>query len=414
MNIKDVKLVKGMSRDEINNLISEWLIFLDEEYLGSKYKHNWKCKCGRSFTRDWGKIRLRESKKCEDCVYEYRKPIAIENHKDKVKNTNYEYIKSYFKGDILENGDKIIKKSFIRIKCRECNTEFDIRSDRFKDDISICPYCNPHLRNFKNTKDVQYCKPIIPKKEESLGVLYPHIADMIVENENGDKVKKEDSYKIHSHSNKKYKFKCNKCGKIGDLRSLNQIVQHGYSCHYCSDNKSIPNKFMVELLKIINVDFKSEKTFDWSDRKQYDFYIPSLKMIIEMNGIQHYEECNLTKRSLKEEQENDKYKKELAINNGIENYIVIDCRYSTFNWIKENIIKELNEIFNNLDNINWDEVWLNCQNSLVIKTWELYNQGVSTKEIAKELNIGKTTVSRYLHKGNEIGKCNFGKRKKMM
>ena len=126
-----------------------------------------------------------------------------------------------------------------------------------------------------------------------------------------------------------------------------------------------------------------------------------------MNGIQHYEESPRG-RSLKEEQENDVYKKELALNNNVENYIVIDCRYSTFEWLKKNVIKELDNIFN-LNNIDWNKIWINCQKSLVIQTWELYNQGMSTKEIAKELNIGKTTVRRYLHKGNEIGKCKFGK-----
>ena len=393
MNINDVKLVKGMNKKEVNDLISEWLIFLDEEYLGSKYKHNWECKCGKSFVRDWGKIRLRESIKCENCTYQPRKLKAIESHKEKVKNTNYEYIKSYFDGDILENGDKVVKKPFMRIKCKECNTELDIRVDYFKNDISICPYCNPYLR--------------IPKKEESLAYLFPHIAEIIEEDEKGRKISFDDCYKISAYSNMKFKFKCNKCEEIGDLRSLNQVVQHGYVCHYCSDKKSIPNKFMVELLKIMNIDFKSEKTFKWSEGKQYDFYIPNLNMIIEMNGIQHYEESPRG-RSLKEEQENDVYKKELALNNNVENYIVIDCRYSTFEWLKKNVIKELDNIFN-LNNIDWNKIWINCQKSLVIQTWELYNQGMSTKEIAKELNIGKTTVGRYLHKGNEIGKCKFGK-----
>ena len=393
MNINDIKLVKGMNKKEVNDLISEWLIFLDEEYLGSKYKHNWECKCGKSFVRDWGKIRLRESIKCENCTYQPRKLKAIESHKEKVKNTNYEYIKSYFDGDILENGDKVAKKPFMRIKCKECNTELDIRVDYFKNDISICPYCNPYLR--------------IPKKEESLAYLFPHIAEIIEEDEKGRKISFDDCYKISAYSNMKFKFKCNKCEEIGDLRSLNQVVQHGYVCHYCSDKKSIPNKFMVELLKIMNIDFKSEKTFKWSEGKQYDFYIPNLNMIIEMNGIQHYEESPRG-RSLKEEQENDVYKKELALNNNVENYIVIDCRYSTFEWLKKNVIKELDNIFN-LNNVDWNKIWINCQKSLVIQTWELYNQGMSTKEIAKELNIGKTTVGRYLHKGNEIGKCKFGK-----
>ena len=62
-----------------------------------------------------------------------------------------------------------------------------------------------------------------------------------------------------------------------------------------------------------------------------------------------------------------------------------------------------------LNDIDWDGIWENCQISLVVKTWELWNEGMSTKEIANVLNIGKTTVNRYLHRGNEIGKCKFDK-----
>ena len=394
MDIKDVKLIKGMKNEEVNKLVFTWIEFLDEEYLGNKYKHNWKCTCGKTFKRDWGKIRERKSIKCEDCVYLYRKPMATENHKSKVENTKFKYIKSYFNGDFLENGEEVKRKPFMRIKCCGCLKEFDIRVDYFKNDIAICPYCNPYLR--------------LPKKEESLSFLFPEVANMIVSNEKGDVISFEDCYKISAYSSMKFSFKCKECGKVGDLRSLNQIVRHGYHCYYCSDNKSTPNKFMVELLKVINIDFKSEKTFNWSNRKQYDFYIPSLKMIIEMNGIQHYENCGLTKRTLEEEQQNDEYKECLALKNGIEKYVIVDCRYSTFEWLKENVAEQLKNIFE-LDNINWNNIWECCQTSLIVKSWELWNEGLSTKEISETLNIGKTTVVRYLNRGNEIGKCKFGK-----
>ena len=321
MDIKDIKLTKGMNKSEVNNLVSQWLEFLDEKYLGSKYKHNWKCKCGDVFQRDWGKIRERTSVKCEKCVYKYKRPISIEQHKKKVEDTNFIYVRSYFNGDILENGEKVNKKPFIRISCKKCRKEFDIRADYFKDKISICPNCNPYLR--------------LPKREESLAFLFPEIANMIISNEKDEQISFEDCYKIYSHSNMKFKFKCEKCGEVGSLKCLSQIVEKGYCCHFCCDNKSIPNKFMVELLKMLKLDFKSEKTFEWSDRKQYDFYIPSLEMLIEMNGIQHYEECNLTTRTLKEERENDDYKRCLALRNGIKKYIVVDCRYSEFKWIKD-------------------------------------------------------------------------------
>ena len=36
MSIKDIKLRKGMSRDEVNNLIGEWLTLEDDIYLGAR------------------------------------------------------------------------------------------------------------------------------------------------------------------------------------------------------------------------------------------------------------------------------------------------------------------------------------------------------------------------------------------
>lgn len=392
--MKKIRLIKGMNKKEVNSLVSEYLEFLDDEYLGSKHKHNWKCKCGKIFVRDWGKIRERTSIKCDECVYAYRKVVAIESHKNKVQDSIYGYIKSYFNGDILTDGTIATRKPFIKIRCKKCNAEFDIRYDYFKNDMSICPCCNPYLR--------------LPKKEKSIAYLSPDIAKMITEDENGEKISFEDCYKISNSSSMKFKFRCEFCNQVGDLRSLKQIVQHGYACPYCRDGMSTPNKFMTELLKALNIDFYSEKTFKWSDRRRYDFYLPSLKMIIEMNGIQHYEESKLTNRSLIEERENDMIKKELALKNGVKKYITIDCRYSTFDFIRKNTIKELEDILN-LNDIDWNDVWLKCQEKIVIKTWDLYNKGLSTKEISEILNIGKTTVLRYLHKGESIGKCKIKK-----
>lgn len=390
MKFEDIKLVKGMKKNEVNELVYQWVEFEDEMYLGSKYKHNWKCKCGNPIIRDWGKIKCRKSYKCEKCTYSYRQEDAIKSHKEKVKDTNYEYVKSYFVGDKLDNGDIVSRKPHMRIKHKQCNREFDIRVDSFKDDLSICPHCNPYLR--------------IPSKENSLKSLYPQIAELIICDEDGNEVNTE---LLYPTSNNYFRFKCPRCGMIGDLRSLNQVVQHNYSCPYCSDGISLPNKFMANTLKYININFSTEKVFDWSNTKRYDFYISELNMIIEMNGIQHYEEQNRG-RSLKEEQENDKYKKELALLNGIEHYISIDCRYSQLEWLKENVIKELSNCFN-FSQIDWNNIWKKCQESTCVKSWDLWLEGKTIIEISEILNIGKTTVRRYLHKGNDIGILEYGK-----
>lgn len=132
---------------------------------------------------------------------------------------------------------------------------------------------------------------------------------------------------------------------------------------------SYPEKIIASLLKILNVDFSREVVFPWSmnildDKgrrvfKRYDFYIPSLSTIIEVHGAQHYEGGfeYLGGRSLDEEIENDRLKKVLAVDNGVEHYITINASISSVEYIKNSVIanKEFCELFN-IENINWNEV----------------------------------------------------------
>ena len=75
--------------------------------------------------------------------------------------------------------------------------------------------------------------------------------------------------------------------------------------------------------------------------KRYDIYIPSINCIIENHGIQHYNKGFefIGGRTLEEEQENDKYKKCVANKNGVENYIIIDCRKSTKEWVEQSVMQ---------------------------------------------------------------------------
>ena len=165
------------------------------------------------------------------------------------------------------------------------------------------------------------------------------------------------------------------------------------------DGVSLPEKFTINILKQLNVDFLvqlTKTTFEWCNNYRYDFYIPSFNMIIETHGMQHFEkgfEC-CGGRSLEEEQENDKFKKELALNNNIDNYIIIDCRYSKFDWLKENIIKELSPYFN-LSNIDWELVWENSLKNLILETKRLVEEGYSNVEIAAILGVNKHTIKVY-------------------
>ena len=52
----------------------------------------------------------------------------------------------------------------------------------------------------------------------------------------------------------------------------------------------------------------------------------------------------------------------------------------------------------NLSNINWELAWEESQNSLCVKTWELFEKGYSIKQIAEELKLCRVTIMNYIKK----------------
>ena len=86
----------------------------------------------------------------------------------------------------------------------------------------------------------------------------------------------------------------------------------------------------------LNVEFASERRFEWSNNKRYDFYIPSKKIVIEVHGQQHYKD-KFKDAPLEHQKENDAFKRNVAEENGLK-YIEIDASYSTTNHIKKSLI----------------------------------------------------------------------------
>ena len=230
----------------------------------------------------------------------------------------------------------------------------------------------------------------------------------------------EDCYKYRYSSEEIVLCKCLQCGYEKEMDIFN-LYKNGFSCSQCCDGISYPEKFMFNLLKQLRIDFVCQfgKTKSkWCNKYKYDFYfkLNNEEYIIETHGLQHYEENTNFKMPLKEVKENDKDKKELAVENGIkpENYIVIDCRYSELEFIKNNILhSRLNEIFD-LNNIDWIKIGQDSEKSLVKEVcdyWHLHNEinneGLLIKDLSYIFKINPTTISRYLKTGTKIDLCNF-------
>ena len=243
--------------------------------------------------------------------------------------------------------------------------------------------------------------PRVIKGKTDLWTTAPHIANLLLHPEHG--------FNLSLESHKKDDFICPNCGTIIKNRIVRNVSKHGLKCPVCSDGISYPEKVVSNLLKQLNVDFIYDNSYKWSNNKRYDFYIEDLSLIIETHGLQHYEDKKFfNNKHCYTEKENDKYKKELAVQNGIQSYIELDCRYSDFKYIKSSILNsELKTIFD-LSLIDWETLYKNCLKSKVIEVCDVYNSGIkNTVEIAKMFNLDTSTILDYLKRCNDIGLCKY-------
>lgn len=224
-------------------------------------------------------------------------------------------------------------------------------------------------------------------------------------------VSEEDAKKYSKCSTQKVVVTCPNCGRKRNVKISDIYVRKSIGC-LCSDKISYPEKFMVNMLNQIGVEFQVQYSSDWSEKKKYDFYIPSLNCIIEVHGEQHYKYTGRG-RTLQEEQENDKIKEQLAKENCIEHYIVIDCRKSNIDWIKSKILdSKLNDLFD-LSKIDWlkcEEFALSNLAKRICDYWNDKEDWETTVTIAEnnEWGIkGVSTIVKYLKKGTKLGWTNY-------
>lgn len=218
-----------------------------------------------------------------------------------------------------------------------------------------------------------------------------------------------DEAKMYTPQSNQYIYPvCPDCGEVRNkaVSICNIYKTHSIGCS-CSNNVSFPEKVMGSVLKQLNIEFETQKIFSWSNRKMYDFYFQfnDDRYIIETHGEQHYNYTGFLK-TLKEEQENDKYKKQLALKNGIkeENYIVIDCKKSDIAYIKENTLNSKLKVLFNLDIIDWEKTQEDSIKNICkeICYFKKNNPNMTTREISKMFSLNQQTIIRYLNKGNKI------------
>lgn len=240
-------------------------------------------------------------------------------------------------------------------------------------------------------------RSIIVPEINSVAATHPELVKYFI---NGDE------YKYSASSNLKIDLKCPYCGTIKPQK-ISILTSYGFSCPVCASSVSTGERILYALLDSQNIKFKKEFQFP-NSKKRYDFYLPDYNVIVEVNGSQHYMQTSGNWGLVDEHKQNDKYKKQLALNQGISAYIVIDARTSDFNHIKESIINSGLADIISFDNVNWESIEDSINKNGRIKEmceyWEQHPE-VTVVDMENKFHKSEKIIYDTLKVGYDMGWC---------
>ena len=263
------------------------------------------------------KIRVRHNK-CNE-IYEVTPAHFISGRRcpachGNIKKTNAQFKKEVFDlvGDEYTFLDAYVNtRTKIRVKHNTCGNVYTVAPHDFLKGTR-CPYCAGLAKKTNN----DFKKEIFNLVGSEYTILEPYI-----------------------NAKTKIKVKHNKCGTIYKVRPYSFL--EGYRCPYCNSPKG--ETIITKILDTLNIKYEYQKNFPNLRDAQplsYDFYIPSQNILIEYQGLQHYQPIDYFggKNAFDKQQKHDKLKSEYAKNHGY-NLIAIPYTVDTFSKIKNYLIK---------------------------------------------------------------------------
>lgn len=180
-SISEVYIRQHMSKDEVNNLISKWLLLEDSIYKGVKTPHNWRCKCGNLIeNRTFDTIRTEKAYRCKMCVTNSHdakgiKRITLE------KGMSKEKVNLLIK-DFVELEDEVFKGVAHTHNWRcKCNNIFKRRWSSIRENEAFNCGCKrfqereqDHKREIEKCGDYEYIKTLKRGEELSNGKIAVH------------------------------------------------------------------------------------------------------------------------------------------------------------------------------------------------------------------------------------------------
>jgi very-short-patch-repair endonuclease len=253
---------------------------------------------------------------------------------------------------------EVLKKSNneYHFTCKNCNHKY-ITSPANITNNKTCMYCSNYSKKLCKNKTCIQC--------------YNKSFASHPKSKYWDKNNKIIPRHIFKYSNKKYKFKCNNCNNIFTSNISN--ISIGHWCPICK-NKTEKKLHKWLKKKYINVSY--QKKYNWCkniNQLPYDFVLEDYKIIIELDGPQHFIQISNWKNP-NETHKIDLIKMKEGNKNG---YTIIrllqkDVHKDTINWkkkldkhIKNN--KKINNVFicNNNEYKNFMDQIIN--NNIFIK-----------------------------------------------
>lgn len=299
-------------------------------------------------------------------------------------------------GEIVEGRLHNLKILNREVRCKEklCkNKIYNMNEKWYRGECLDCGYNEIWFREDRPHTDIgcTCCSGLVlVKGKNDLATTNPEVLDFLTNPQEGYEHTKGEHIWLNTT--------CPLCGFQKKMYIIN-LALGKYTCSNCSDGISYPEKFLINVFNQLNIEYIhqfSRKYAAWCDKYKYDFWLKNKNAIVEVNGLQHYEDNS---RSKKENvQKNDRIKYNLAMKNNINNYIVIDARKSTKDYIKNSIENSKLASMFDLSKIDWKICDLNAYKSYVIYACDRWNEGASVKQIAKELKLSTTCICTYLRR----------------
>ena len=354
-------------KKEVFDLVGNEYTFLDSYVTARtriKVKHN---KCGNIY--DVTPNDFTNGRRCHRCASNARK--TNEQFKKEVYNLvgdEYTFLDSY-----------INSRTEIRVKHNICGNAYKVKPSNFLTGRR-CPYCNGKAKK----SDHQFKKEVfdlvgdeytfldtyvnkrtkLRVKHNNCGSVYKvapsnflkgaRCWNCFVEKEKGAKKKtnyqfKQEVYDLvgdeyeflddYVDSKTKIRVKHNKCGNIYEVAPHH--FSEGHRCPYCTNSKG--EDIINNILKVLGIKYDYQKTFDNLkdiNLLSYDFFIPDQNILIEYQGIQHYQPFDYFggEDKFKVQQKHDKMKADYAKEH---DYTLITIPYTedTFSKIKKYLVK---------------------------------------------------------------------------